>query len=77
MILNMNIPRKKQVPSITVTIRVPEDMYKELDAHIVELKNQGYNASKNSVYIDALDLYLQMLRVEKEEEENEHEHNAQ
>lgn len=75
--LNMNIPRKKQVPSITVTIRVPEDMYKELDAHIVELKNQGYNASKNSVYIDALDLYLQMLKVEEEGKENEHEHNAQ
>lgn len=74
--INMNIPRKKQVPSITVTIRVPEDMYKELDAHIVELKNQGYNASKNSVYIDALDLYLQMLKVEEEGKENEHEHNV-
>ena len=68
---------KKQLPSITVTIRVPEDMYKELDAHITELKNQGYRASKNSVYIDALDLYLQMLKEEEEEKENEHEHNVQ
>jgi len=66
---------KKQLPSITVTIRVPEDMYKELDAHITELKNQGYRASKNSVYIDALDLYLQMLREEvlREEEEEKRE----
>lgn len=72
---------KKQLPSITVTIRVPEDMYKELDAHLTELKNQGYRASKNSVYIDALDLYLQMLKEEEKEEEkeNEYEHdrNAQ
>lgn len=68
---------KKQLPSITVTIRVPEDMYRELDAHLTELKNQGYRVSKNSVYVDALDLYLQMLKEEEEEKENEYDRNVQ
>ena len=62
---------RKQSPSITVSTRVPQDTFEALEAHIQELKDQGYRVSKNSVYVDALELYLGMLKELKEEETKE------
>ena len=54
-----------------MSTRVPQDTFEALEAHIQELKDQGYRVSKNSVYVDALELYLGMLKELKEEETKE------
>lgn len=52
---------KKQVPSITVNIRVPEPLNNRLEALILRNIQEGKKVSKNSIYVDALSMYIDML----------------
>ena len=58
----------RQVPNLTVTIRVPEPIHAKLDKVVRERKDQGERISKNSVFIEALELYLYYLEENVEEE---------
>lgn len=52
---------KKQVPSITVNIRVPEPIFNRLEAVVFKNQVAGKKVSKNSVYVEALSTYLDVL----------------
>ncbi|HRX22337.1 MAG: hypothetical protein KBG91_01120 [Syntrophomonadaceae bacterium] len=52
---------KKQVPNITVNIRVPAPVFEKLEQAIRVRKDNGMRISKNSLYVDALEKYLDNL----------------
>ena len=52
---------KKQVPNITVNIRVPSPVFEKLEQAIRVRKDNGMRISKNSLYVDALEKYLDNL----------------
>ena len=52
---------KKQVPNITVNIRVPSPVFEKLEQAIRVRKDNGMRISKNSLYVEALEKYLDML----------------
>ena len=61
---------KKQIGSITVNTRVPVPLFERLDAEVKSRKAKGENVSKNSLYVEALELFLNILeqsRVDAEE----------
>lgn len=58
----------KQVPNFTVNIRVPEPIFMKLDAEVRRRKDLGERVSKNSLFIEALELYLYYLEENVEEE---------
>ena len=65
----MNI--KTQVPSITVNVRVPEQVFRKLDAEVKRRKDRGERISKNSLYVEALEAFLYYLEKLNEEEDDE------
>lgn len=64
----MNI--KTQVPSITVNVRVPEPVFRKLDAEVRRRKDRGERISKNSLYVEALEAFLYYLEKLNEEEDD-------
>jgi hypothetical protein len=66
---------KKQVPSITVNIRVPASIYERLEDEISKMNKNGQKVSKNSLYVEALTQFLDSIEEEQvyqyEEEEFE------
>lgn len=58
----------KQVPNLTVTIRVPEPLHTKLDRTVRERRDRGERVSKNSVFLEALELYLYYLEENVEED---------
>lgn len=64
----MNI--KTQVPSITVNVRVPEPVFRKLDAEVKRRKDRGERISKNSLYVEALEAFLYYLEKLNEEEDD-------
>lgn len=52
---------KKQVPNITVNIRVPAPMFEKLEQAVRARKDNGMRISKNSLYVAALEKYLDSL----------------
>ncbi len=63
----------KQVPNFTVNIRVPDPIFRKMDAEVRRRKDLGERVSKNSLFIEALELYLYYLEENAEEEEYEQE----
>jgi|ADurb_Cas_03_Slu_FD_contig_51_1926080_length_484_multi_2_in_0_out_0_1 predicted DNA-binding protein (UPF0278 family) len=61
----------KQVPNLTVTIRVPEPLHTKLDRTVRERRDRGERISKNSVFLEALELYLYYIEEEAETDEQE------
>jgi predicted DNA-binding protein (UPF0278 family) len=59
----------KQVPNLTVTIRVPEPLHTKLDRTVRERRDRGERISKNSVFLEALELYLYYIEEEAETDE--------
>lgn len=51
----------KQVPSITVNIRVPAAIHERLESVLYQQQLQGMKVSKNSMYVEALTIYLDMM----------------
>jgi hypothetical protein len=63
---------EKQVPNITVNIRVPAAIFKRLEDLLYKQQTKGLKVSKNSMYVEALSIYLDMMEeigVEKEGED--------
>lgn len=57
-----------RTPTFTVTIRVPEPAFLKLEAEVNRRKEVGEVTSKNSIYNEALEMYLYYLEMNDEEE---------
>jgi len=62
-----------KIPTFTVTIRVPEHAFLKMEAEVKRRKERGEIVSKNSIYNEALELYLYYLETLEMEDDNEEE----
>ena len=60
-----------KIPTFTVTIRVPEHAFLKMEAEVKRRKERGEIVSKNSIYNEALEMYLYYLEMDDDEEEEE------
>ncbi len=49
---------RKQVPSISVSTRVPIELYARFNRYIEHQKKTNFRVSKNGVFVEALELFL-------------------
>lgn len=62
---------KKQVPSITVTIRVPTHIHELMEEQLLEMKKRGLKVSKNSLFVEALTQFLDKTEEEQVDQDEE------
>ena len=62
---------KKQVPSITVTIRVPTHIHERMEEQLLEMKKRGLKVSKNSLFVEALSQFLDNTEEEQVNQDEE------